>query len=87
MPTLTRHDKLPLLTMGYISLIALSTLFYELSLIRILDILWFPHFAFMVITIALVGFGIAGVATSILADSIKFGNKTLIILSVLLAIS
>lgn len=87
MSTLTRHDKLPLLTMGYISLIALSTLFYELSLIRILDILWYPHFAFMVITIALVGFGIAGVATSILADNIKFGNKTLILLSVLLAIS
>ena len=52
-------------TLGYISIIALSTLFYELSLIRILDVLWYPHFAYMVITLALLGFGISGVFTSV----------------------
>ncbi len=71
--------------MGYISLIALSTLFYELSLIRILDILWYPHFAYMVITLALLGFGIAGVITSIVADKWKMGNKTLLVLTLALA--
>jgi len=73
--------------MVYISLIALSTLFYELSLIRILDILWYPHFAYMVITLALLGFGIAGVVTSIIADRRTFGGKTLVLLTLLLAIS
>lgn len=73
--------------MVYISLIALSTLFYELSLIRILDILWYPHFAYMVITLALLGFGIAGVVTSIIADKRSFGGNTLVLLTLLLAIS
>lgn len=75
------------LTMGYIALVALSTLFYELSLIRILDVLWYPHFAYMVITLALLGFGIAGVVTSISAERIA-GSKTVLVLStVLLALS
>lgn len=74
-------------TMGFIALIALSTLFYELSLIRILDILWYPHFAYMVITLALLGFGIAGVVTSVMADRITVGTKTLVGLTLLLAIS
>ena len=79
--------KLPLSSMVYISLIALSTLFYELSLIRILDILWYPHFAYMVITLALLGFGIAGVVTSIIADRRSFGGNDLLLLTLLLAIS
>ena len=73
--------------MGYISLIALTTLFYELSLIRILDVLWYPHFAYMVITLALLGFGISGVATSIISDKKEFGDKALLLLTLLLAAS
>jgi spermidine synthase len=73
--------------MGYISLIALTTLFYELSLIRILDILWYPHFAYMVITLALLGFGISGVVTSIISDKQEFGDKSLLLLTLLLAAS
>ncbi len=73
--------------MGFIALIALSTLFYELSLIRILDVLWYPHFAYMVITLALLGFGIAGVVTSIMADRVTFGNRGLIGTGILLALS
>lgn len=61
MSTTNMSNNASKLTMGYIALIALSTLFYELSLIRILDVLWYPHFAYMVITLALLGFGIAGV--------------------------
>ncbi len=73
--------------MAYIGLVALSTLFYELSLIRVLDVLWYPHFAYMVITLALLGFGIAGVVTSIMADRVQMGIKTLIFLTFLLALS
>jgi spermidine synthase len=87
MPASPINGKLPLSSMVYISLIALSTLFYELSLIRILDILWYPHFAYMVITLALLGFGIAGVVTSIIADKRSLGGKTLVLLTLLLAIS
>lgn len=75
-------------TLGYISMVALSTLFYELSLIRILDVLWYPHFAYMVITLALLGFGISGVVTSVFAENKKlFSNTTLSVLTVLLALS
>jgi len=73
--------------MGYISLIALTTLFYELSLIRILDVLWYPHFAYMVITLALLGFGISGVVTSIISDKKEFGDKTLLLITLALAAS
>ncbi len=74
--------------LGYISLVALSTLFYELSLIRILDVLWYPHFAYMVITLALLGFGISGVITSVFAErKFIFSNTTVFILTLLLAIS
>lgn len=74
-------------TMMYVVCIALSTLFYELTLIRVLDVLWYPHFAYMVITLALLGFGMSGVVTSILADRIVVTQKMMLALSVLLASS
>ncbi|MCI5141616.1 MAG: hypothetical protein D3909_07785, partial [Candidatus Electrothrix sp. ATG1] len=70
---------------GYVAFIALSTLFYELALIRILDVLWYPHFSYMVITLALLGFGIAGVMTSIFAHRLAWKPKVAIPLTVLLA--
>lgn len=87
MSTTNMSNNASKLTMGYIALIALSTLFYELSLIRILDVLWYPHFAYMVITLALLGFGIAGVVTSISADRIAMGKTVLVLSTVLLALS
>jgi spermidine synthase len=72
---------------GYVAFIALSTLFYELALIRILDVLWYPHFSYMVITLALLGFGIAGVMTSIFAHRLTWQPKVAIPLTSLLAIS
>ncbi len=79
--------KLSYKILGFISLIALTTLFYELSLIRVLDILWYPHFAYMVITLALLGFGISGVVTSIISDKKEFGDRSLFLLTLLLALS
>lgn len=88
MSELSGNNRMSYRILGYISIIALSTLFYELSLIRILDILWYPHFAYMVITLALLGFGISGVVTSVLSEQKKlFSNTTLLFLTVALALS
>lgn len=88
MSELVKNKGLSYKALGYIALIALSTLFYELSLIRILDILWYPHFAYMVITLALLGFGISGVITSVIAErKFLFSNTTTLCLTLLLALS
>ncbi|WP_417909716.1 hypothetical protein [Candidatus Electronema sp. PJ] len=79
--------KLPNSVYGYVALVALSTLFYELSLIRVLDILWYPHFAYMVITLALLGFGIAGVATSLFAHRLAWIPPVALALTLTLAAS
>ena len=88
MSELVKGRGLSYKALGYIALIALSTLFYELSLIRILDILWYPHFAYMVITLALLGFGISGVVTSVIAErKFLFKDSTTLWLTILLAMS
>jgi len=46
-------------------LVALSSLLLELTLIRVFDILWYPNMAYMVITLAVFSFGLAGVFLSI----------------------
>ncbi len=85
---MSENTKISIRTLGYVAIIALSTLFYELSLIRILDILWYPHFAYMVITLALLGFGISGVVTSVLSErKLLFSRRTLLFLTVALAFS
>lgn len=48
-----------------IFLIALSTLLFEFSLTRILSVSLWYHFAFMVISVALLGFGVSGVVLSL----------------------
>lgn len=88
MSVVINNKDLSFKALGYISVIALSTLFYELSLIRILDILWYPHFAYMVITLALLGFGISGVVTSVLSEwESMFSNTALLWLTLALSIS
>ncbi len=72
---------------GYLALVAFSTLFYELSLIRVLDILWYPHFAYMVITLALLGFGIAGVITSVFSHRLRWTPRLGMVLTLALAAS
>jgi spermidine synthase len=44
-----------------ISLMAVSTLMIELSLIRVFDILFYPNLAYMIITCAIFAFGLAGI--------------------------
>ena len=43
----------------------LTTLLLELALIRLLDVLWYPNFTYMVITMAILAFGLASVYTSV----------------------
>ncbi|MGH1540813.1 MAG: hypothetical protein ACRBHB_10360 [Arenicella sp.] len=45
--------------------IALASLLLELVLIRIFDVLWYPNMAYMIITLAVFSFGLAGVYLSI----------------------
>lgn len=48
-----------------IFIVAAAALLLELTLIRVFDVLWYPHMAFMVITLAMFAFGLAGVYLSI----------------------
>ena len=48
-----------------IFLIALSTLLLEFTLTRILSVALWYHFAFMIISVGLLGFGVSGVVLSI----------------------
>jgi len=63
--------------------IALASLLLELVLIRIFDVLWYPNMAYMVITLAVFSFGLAGVYLSI--KPIKDKNKLWFWLSLLTA--
>lgn len=48
-----------------IFIIAGASLLLELALIRVFDVLWYPHMAFLVITLAMFSFGLAGVYLSL----------------------
>ncbi len=45
--------------------IALASLLLELVLIRVFDVLWYPNMAYMIITLAVFSFGLAGVVLSL----------------------
>jgi len=80
--TLTSKHKLGLL------IVSLSVLMLEFTLIRVLSVSLWYHFAFMIISIALLGFGISGVAI-ILSSKINKAeiNSFLTITSLLFAVS
>jgi len=48
----------------------------ELTLIRVLDVLWYPHMAYMVITLAMFCFGLAGIYGSL--RPAKTGDETIL---------
>ncbi|MEO8447204.1 MAG: hypothetical protein ABI528_06890 [bacterium] len=65
-PTVSlRSEKIKSSYYAGIFLIALSTLLLEFTLTRILSVSLWYHFAFMVISVALLGFGISGVVLSL----------------------
>jgi len=69
-------------------LVSLSTLMLEFTLIRVLSVSLWYHFAFMIISIALLGFGISGV-TIVISDKLHKAdiNKFLSITSFAFSIS
>ena len=68
--------------------IALASLLLELVLIRVFDVLWYPNMAYMVITLAVFSFGLAGVYLSIFPlDKNEKSWRWLTIASILMAVS
>ena len=64
---------------------ALTTLMLEITLIRIFDVIWYPNMAYMVITLAMFCFGLAGVYSAIRPfKDLSNIPKVLAILSMLL---
>jgi spermidine synthase len=65
-------------------LVALNTLMIELTLIRVFDVLWYPNMAYLIITMAMFSFGLAGVYASLRpVDEKKDLRNTVAILSAL----
>ncbi len=53
-----------------IALLSVSLIAFELTLIRILSIVQWYHFAYMVISVALLGFGAAGTFIAVFKESL-----------------
>jgi len=69
-------------------LTALMTLTLELTLVRIFDVLWYPNMAYMVITLAVFSFGLAGVYSTFWPQTnAKSAKKFVCLLTVLLGLS
>ena len=58
----------PLISLGLISASALA---YEILLMRLFSIIQWHHFAYMIISLALLGYGVSGTLVSIFQDSLK----------------
>ena len=68
-----------------ISLLSVSLIAYQLLLIQILSIIQWYHFAYMVISVALLGFGAAGTFLSLFKEELL--EKSEIILPILITVS
>jgi hypothetical protein len=67
---------------------SLSVLAYEILLMRLLSIAWWHHFAYMVISLALLGFGAAGAFLSLFFERMKSKlDQWLLLLALLTALS
>ena len=57
MPLVIRENKPPRLSIGVLSMLALA---YEILLMRLFSIIQWHHFAYMIISLALLGYGASG---------------------------
>lgn len=55
--------------LGAVFLLSAALLGYEILLVRLLSIIQWPHFAYMIISLALLGFGASGTCVSILREA------------------
>lgn len=60
--------KPPLISLGLLSATALA---YEILLMRLFSVIQWHHFAYMIISLALLGYGISGTLVSLLQDTLK----------------
>jgi len=60
--------KPPLLSLG---LISASTLAYEILLMRLFSVIQWHHFAYMIISLAILGYGISGTLVALLQQTLK----------------
>lgn len=70
-----------------IFLVSAATLLFEISLTRIFSVLFFHHFAFLIISTALFGFGFSGIVLFFFRDRVHDLRKALTIGTLLFAVS
>lgn len=68
MQTITIHERPPYLAIALLSAAALG---YEVLLVRLFSIIQWHHFAYMIISAALLGFGASGTLVSLVAPSVR----------------
>lgn len=86
-PTLIK-DKLSAGHLAGIFIIALASLLHEFTMTRILSVSLWYHFAFMIISVALLGIGVSGVAISLFPKFLdKPIDKLLTIISMIYGVS
>ncbi|MGD8640970.1 MAG: SAM-dependent methyltransferase, partial [Gammaproteobacteria bacterium] len=75
------RDKIPLFSIAFISVIALS---FEILLTRLFAIIQWHHFAYMIISLALLGYGISGTFLSLFRERLLKHYKTTFISNIYL---
>ncbi|MGD8567068.1 MAG: SAM-dependent methyltransferase [Gammaproteobacteria bacterium] len=75
------RDNLPLLSIAFISALALS---YETLLTRLFAIIQWHHFAYMIISFALLGYGVSGTFLSLFRQALLKRYKTAFIINTIL---
>src|SRR6056297_2849780 len=67
-----------------IALVSGSTLAYEVLLLRLFSMIQWHHFAFMIISLALLGYGVSGVFLALARQSVSRHFPTVIMSNILL---
>lgn len=81
MPIPAEQNRPPLLAVGLVSAVAIS---YEILLMRLFSIIQWHHFAYMIISIALLGYGASGTFIALLGNRLKDRYETTFLANVIL---
>ena len=78
-----QQPKLGPATLAAVAVLSAATLGYEILLTRLFSIVQWHHFAFLVISVALLGFGASGTFLLVLGDRIRGGVESFLALAAL----
>ena len=78
-----QRPKLGPATLTAVAVLSAATLGYEILLTRLFSIVQWHHFAFLVISVALLGFGASGTFLLVLGDRIRGGVESFLALAAL----